>query len=280
MSMRRGVRVAALAAMLASASWSRGASADEDVRATEAPEPPKEQVDIVYLRDGTSHRGRIAEIVPGDHVTLVVAGGAAERFAWANVDRIDVSIEPPELEPAAAPGAAPQAEAQPSAPPRPYTQWRANRPLLVTGAILFGAGYGPNLVAGLPSTVGFVGRVVILVLTIGLPCIFGGSGYLCRGTHGGVELLIPFAGPILYVNTHPRDTVLNPAGIKPSGAMAALLYTSAGLRIAGLAAILTGVALGKQEVIYPKSHASGPRWLVTPFADGNAAGLSLSVTSW
>src|SRR5205085_9806521 len=52
-------------------------------------------VDAVHLRNGGFYRGRVTEIVPGDHVTVVVApGGETKRIPWADVDRVIVASTP------------------------------------------------------------------------------------------------------------------------------------------------------------------------------------------
>ena len=40
--------------------------------------------DVVTLQDGTSHRGKLAELAPGDHVTLL-EGLESKRYAWADI---------------------------------------------------------------------------------------------------------------------------------------------------------------------------------------------------
>lgn len=52
-------------------------------------------VDAVHLRNGGMYRGRVTEIVPGDHVTVVVApGGETKRIPWPEVDRVIVASTP------------------------------------------------------------------------------------------------------------------------------------------------------------------------------------------
>src|SRR5205809_286109 len=53
--------------------------------------------DAVVLRDGSAVRGRLAEIVPEEHVTIMaIASGQGERrrIAWAEIDRITANGEP------------------------------------------------------------------------------------------------------------------------------------------------------------------------------------------
>lgn len=48
-------------------------------------------VDTVHLRNGGLYRGRVTEIVPGDHLTIVVVEGETKRVPWAEVDRVIVA---------------------------------------------------------------------------------------------------------------------------------------------------------------------------------------------
>lgn len=48
-------------------------------------------VDAVHLRNGGLYRGRVTEIVPGDHVTVIVDQGETKRVPWAEVDRVIVA---------------------------------------------------------------------------------------------------------------------------------------------------------------------------------------------
>lgn len=48
-------------------------------------------LDHVYLRNGALYRGHVSEIIPGDHVTIVVVeGGETKRVSWSDVDRVIV----------------------------------------------------------------------------------------------------------------------------------------------------------------------------------------------
>jgi hypothetical protein len=48
-------------------------------------------VDSVHLRNGGLYRGRVTEIVPGDHVTVEVEKGDTKRVPWAEIDRVIVA---------------------------------------------------------------------------------------------------------------------------------------------------------------------------------------------
>jgi hypothetical protein len=260
--------------------------------------------DTVFLRSGGFYRGQVTEIVPDDHVTLVV-GSASKQIPWNEIDRIVASNGPGKpqtvlrvnaetstpalpLSGAAQPGTPPvpaSTPAQLEAPPvdaTPRTAWRPNRPLLITGGVLFGIGYVPNLVAAAPSTVGLGARVVLIFLTLGLACLDGGSGgYVCSGQHGAMQLLIPFAGPFLFATDHPRDSVFNKTGRPLSDFDRGLLYASGGLQIAGLASVLTALALGKHEPVPgPKHTGAGPSFFVLPQTNAGAVGLTFGLHRW
>lgn len=53
-------------------------------------EPRAGARDVVHLRSGVTIEGSVRELVPGDHVTVVV-DGADQRFLWADVERVVVS---------------------------------------------------------------------------------------------------------------------------------------------------------------------------------------------
>lgn len=61
---------------------SEGATATPSATAT---------IDSVHLRNGGLYRGRVTEIVPGDHVTVIVDKGETKRVPWAEVDRVIVA---------------------------------------------------------------------------------------------------------------------------------------------------------------------------------------------
>jgi F0F1-type ATP synthase membrane subunit c/vacuolar-type H+-ATPase subunit K len=77
-------------------------------------------VDAVHLRNGGFYRGRVTEIVPGDHVTVVVApGGETKRIPWPEVDRVIVASTPvPPTPTASAPAASPPTPPAPMVGPR------------------------------------------------------------------------------------------------------------------------------------------------------------------
>ena len=61
-------------------------------------ESPTATVDTIHLRSGGLFRGRVTEILPGDHVTVVLPTGETKRFPWVDVDRVIVAsttVPPP-----------------------------------------------------------------------------------------------------------------------------------------------------------------------------------------
>lgn len=58
---------------------------------TEKPSAAPATVDAVHLRNGGLYRGHVTEIVPGDHVTILVEKGEPKRVAWAEIDRVVVA---------------------------------------------------------------------------------------------------------------------------------------------------------------------------------------------
>jgi hypothetical protein len=67
-------------------------------------------IDTVHLRAGGMFRGRVTEIVPGDHVTVLLTTGESRRIAWPEVERVIVaSTAIPPLATPAAPATAPMA---------------------------------------------------------------------------------------------------------------------------------------------------------------------------
>ena len=86
--MKRHLLAAVLAAGLAPAAttWSAGASAQQAAPALG---------DEVKLRDGSVFRGTITELVPGNHVDLLMASGQTRRFAAADIAYAGPAKRPP-----------------------------------------------------------------------------------------------------------------------------------------------------------------------------------------
>jgi hypothetical protein len=98
-----------------------------------------------------------------------------------------------------------------------------------------------------------------------------------------VQLLVPFAGPFLFAADHPRDTVLNESGSPLSSTTKALLYTSAGLQIAGMVSIFTALAVGRHEpapAAPARATLPAPSLSIAPMSAPGAVGLSVGFYRW
>jgi hypothetical protein len=78
-------------------------------------EPTAEPFDTIHLQNGVQHKGRVTEVVPGDHVTLVDERGM-KVFPWAQVDRVEVSTMP--IPPSPPPPTPEQPSSRASPPPQ------------------------------------------------------------------------------------------------------------------------------------------------------------------
>ena len=86
--------------------------------------------DTVHLRSGGMFRGRVTEIVPGDHVTVLLATGESRRVTWHDVERVIVASTavPPAIAAAASASTAmvgPRARVHIKAPRPSYLYRRA-----------------------------------------------------------------------------------------------------------------------------------------------------------
>lgn len=99
-----------------------GAAQDEPASASPAPAPPARTViDTVVLRSGGLYRGHVTEVVPNDHVSIVVTGQTeAKRIPWSEIDRVILGA-PYGASPGASSSPAP-AEPEPAAPELPPGQ--------------------------------------------------------------------------------------------------------------------------------------------------------------
>ncbi len=53
--------------------------------------------DTVNLRNGSFFRGRVTELVPQDHVTIVLPSNEVKRLAWTEIEKIVLSQPPPQV---------------------------------------------------------------------------------------------------------------------------------------------------------------------------------------
>lgn len=171
--------------------------------------------------------------------------------------------------------------------PRERVEWVPNKALVTAGGTMMLTGYAPTFALGVPSVVGLVGRIVIDVLTAGTFAVFcgfnsDGRAYLCNGTYGAMQLLVPFAGPFLFAHNHPHDDIIHPGGEPLSPTRMHFLYLSGGLQLGGLAVVLSGLALGHHELVpvKPKRKADGPQFYVLPSLSPTTAGLEATVVGW
>jgi hypothetical protein len=137
---RLGFFVSFLSVTLASAVAFADDSEDDEI----APLPPPTArvtatattaaSDAVHLRSGGLYRGRVTEIVPGDHVTVIVPpNGEVKRIAWPEVDRVIVAstpIPPPPTSAAPAPSAQAATEA-PMVGPRARVHITSSKPVIL-----------------------------------------------------------------------------------------------------------------------------------------------------
>jgi hypothetical protein len=70
----------------------------EDIGTPPLPPPPPVAtvktapgIDTVKLRAGATYRGRVTEIIPGDHVTIVVGPNDVKHLPWADVETVVVA---------------------------------------------------------------------------------------------------------------------------------------------------------------------------------------------
>lgn len=145
--------------------------------------------------------------------------------------------------------------------PEPPKKWAPDDGLAKLGMSVFAAGYLPAAAAGLPSIGGAGARFLWVVGTLGLgpwaSCSDSDTGtkdahyhqksYLCDGTHGAFQLALPIAGPVLFAEGHPRDSVLNPKGDPLSGSAKGVLYASSITQAAGATLMIGSVAMGREE---------------------------------
>lgn len=75
--------------------------------AAKAPAADASAPDSVTLRNQTWYRGRVTEIVPSDHVTIVLPTGEAKRVAWNDIEKVVVSSHGPPAAPVVAPAGEP-----------------------------------------------------------------------------------------------------------------------------------------------------------------------------
>ena len=58
---------------------------------SEKPSTAPVTTDAVHLRNGGLYRGHVTEIVPGDHVTILVDHGDAKKLPWGDIEKVIVA---------------------------------------------------------------------------------------------------------------------------------------------------------------------------------------------
>jgi hypothetical protein len=105
--------------------------------------------------------------------------------------------------------------------------------------------------------------------------------YWCLDANGGVQLLIPVAGPLLFAHDHPHDAALNPNGNALSRGAQGVLIADAVAQGAGIGLLAAGAFLGHEQpkVADPPTHA-GRRFFVYPVPLGRGFGVGAGIASW
>lgn len=63
----------------------------QDPVVNEKPSAAPVTTDAVHLRNGGLYRGHVTEIVPGDHVTILVDHGDAKKIPWGDIEKVIVA---------------------------------------------------------------------------------------------------------------------------------------------------------------------------------------------
>jgi hypothetical protein len=143
-------------------------------------------------------------------------------------------------------------------------RWRAFMPVFTPGAIAFLAGYAPSLIAAAPAAV----RV-------------GGAPFADPGDIGGLELAVPFAGPFIFADSHPRDASLNPNGMPFSTATKTLLMIDGAAQIGGAVLMLVGVAAGHRAGDeHVEKTARAPTFAVWPMVTYDSVGVGARIVGF
>ena len=227
-------------------------------------------------------------------VGLSIAAPARAEDPWAEVMASPSSSAEPPLSRSPAPQQTVDEDSG------EHSGYRPRKTLLLAGAGVFFAGYSPIAVAALPALGGVAGRGVLDVLTLGLheyyschwyedgepdfgiPSRSGTNGtYFCGAAHGGIQLLVPFAGPFLFAANHPHDDALNPHGAPLGDGAKALLYTSGAAQVAGGLLVVAGFATARRpEVSALVKESRGARLEWAPIVSPGSFGVGARVVGW
>ncbi len=249
--LKRGTLAAAL---LVCALWTESSHAQEE-----------EPVDTVYFTNGGFVRGRIVELIPEDHVTIMVTGtGETKTIPWKEIRKVSADVPAGAVNRAPPPRPTPAHIEEPPGPPRPPApaSWRPHPPTFIGGAIAFGAAYGITALIAIPS-----------LLNGTLRFLDGRSNLRA----GGVQLFVPFLGPFLFAGNQPNDEILNEGGRGISDSFRDVLYVSGAVQIIGGAGMITGLVLGGR----PEPAKKGmPKLEVAPLVGQGTLGLTVGAYQW
>lgn len=84
--------------------------------------------DSVQLRTGAMYRGKVAELVPGDHVTIKTEAGDTKRIAWNDIEKVVIASAPP---PTTAPAASPETPPPPMVGPKARVHITASKRVML-----------------------------------------------------------------------------------------------------------------------------------------------------
>jgi hypothetical protein len=153
--------------------------------------------------------------------------------------------------------------------------WKPVMPLFGPGTALLLAGYVPVFGAALPTTLRAGATLFYDLGTVGLACDNGKPDYTCAGDFGAAQLLIPFVGPFLFADNHPKDSQINPHGLAVPPSTRTLLYVDGVMQITGATLMAIGLASGHWE--HDARSTSDSSFTLTPMLGMGRAGLSLQI---
>ena len=225
----RGARIAAVAFAMSAQVWA------QDAAAQGAPTSPG-VADVVKLKDGSMFRGTITELVPNDHVVVLLPSGESRRFEYSSVTYAGPAPAAPSgVEKAPAP--APPPPAPPPPPPQPAepavtvqgkkasVHFRSDDPDV---QLLVQEGSSTGIAVGMRGAMSFAAAhfssVCIAPCEVSLP---EGPIHLALSQHGS-----------------PPVPVADAVGIQANTTLKGHYESRAGMRIGGIVLMVAGVAVG------------------------------------
>jgi hypothetical protein len=206
--MKRHLLAILLAASVvpASLAWSAAASAQQAPPPQAPQQPPSAAglADEVKLKDGSVFRGTITELVPRDHIDLLLPGGKTRRFAAADVAYAGPAVRPPGP-------AAPAGPPVPQGVPVHVESDQEDVQLLVRTGQMEGEGWGYR------GPIGMIARDYANICTA--PCdtqVPAGQHRLALSLHGGhvveAEDPVEVRGPSTLRATYDSRLVVRVVG--------------------------------------------------------------------